>query len=298
MALRLINYHFHAMGSPCSAQFYASNKKQEKEAKQGIKNSVEVLESRYSRYRESSLISRINAAAGLGKPIPIDSETAALLTYAEQCYQESAGLFDVTSGILRRLWSPSKTRLPSQQAIDALLPLIAWHKVQWSNKQIYLPEVGMQLDFGGIVKEYAADTVAHLLYQQGIRSGIVELGGDVKIIGAQPNGEGWPIGIRDPRQPDKTAFTLSLKSGALASSGDYERFQLIDGVRYSHLMNPKTGLPVTGLSGVSVLSEHCVIAGSVATIAMLKGKHGRAWLDENEVTYFCCSSDGKVQQTM
>jgi len=298
MALRLIHYPFHAMGSPCSVQFYCTSKKQEKQAKQGIKQCIEVLEARYSRYREHSLLSRVNATAGLGKPIPIDSETAALLAYAEQCYQESEGLFDVTSGILRRLWSLDKTSLPSSQAINALLPLIGWQKVQWTHEKIYLPEVGMQLDFGGIVKEYAADTVANLLSQQGIHSGVVELGGDVKVIGAQPNGKGWPIGIRDPRQPDKKVLSLVLKSGALASSGDYERFQLIDGIRYSHLMNPKTGLPVTGLSGVSVLSEHCVIAGSVATIAMLKGQQGHSWLDANQVTYFCCSSNGEVHQTM
>jgi len=295
---QLVNFSFHAMGSPCHAQFYAPNKKIAQRAKNEIRRCLEPLEQRYSRYRDNSLISQVNRSAGKGKATDIDAETAALLAYAQQCYEGSDGLFDVTSGILRRIWSLDKTTLPTEVEIAPLLPLIGWDKVEWSEKSLYLPLAGMQLDFGGIVKEYAADSVSQLLQQMGITSGLIELGGDIKVIGPQPNGEGWPVAIRDPRAPDKLIVQLYLKSGALTSSGDYERFQLIDGVRYSHLLNPKTGMPVSGLQGVSVISEHCVIAGSVATIAMLKAEQGLGWLKENEVTFFCCTSDGKIEKNM
>lgn len=295
---QLVNFSFHTMGSPCHAQFYAPNKKIAQRAKNEIRRCLEILEQRYSRYRENSLISQVNRSAGKGKATDIDAETAALLAYAQQCYEGSEGLFDVTSGILRRIWSLDKITLPTETEIASLLPLIGWDKVEWSEKSVYLPLAGMQLDFGGIVKEYAADSVAQLLQQMGITSGLIELGGDIKVIGPQPNGEGWPVAIRDPRTPDNLIVQLYLKSGALASSGDYERFQLIDGVRYSHLLNPKTGMPVSGLQGVSVISEHCVIAGSVATIAMLKAEQGLGWLKENEVTFFCCTSDGKIEKNM
>jgi len=286
------------MGSPCHAQFYAANKKLAQHAKKVLQQCVASLEQRYSRYRGDSLISQINNNAGLGKATKIDEETAALLSYSEQCYQESEGLFDVTSGILRRIWSLDKTSLPTEAEREQLLPLIGWAKVEWSTDSVYLPLKGMQLDFGGIVKEYAADSVAQALQKLGINSGLIELGGDIKVIGPQPNGEGWPIAIRDPREPDKLIVQLNLKSGALASSGDYERFQLVDGVRYSHLLNPKTGVPVTGLQGVSIVSEHCVIAGSVATIAMLKAEQGLSWLKGNEMNFFCCTSDGRIEKNI
>ncbi|MCF7971981.1 MAG: FAD:protein FMN transferase [Methylococcaceae bacterium] len=296
--MALVNYAFHAMGSPCHVQFYASSKKVAQQAQKNLNDCLASLEQRYSRYRDDSLISVINRGAGLGKATPIDTETAALLAYAQQCYEESDGLFDVTSGILRRIWSMDKTALPSDGEVNELLPLIGWDKVQWSDKAVYLPLVGMQLDFGGIVKEYAADSVAQRLHGLGVVSGIVELGGDIKVIGPQPNGQGWPVAIRDPRQPDKVVIQLILTSGALASSGDYERFQLIDGVRYSHLLNPKTGKPVTGLRAVSILSEHCVVAGSLATLAMLKGEQGLSWLQENQLPFFCCQNDGQIYKQL
>jgi len=296
--LHLVNHAFHAMGSPCHLQFYAVSRQQAQEAKQVVKQRLEQLEQRYSRYRDDSLVSKINRASGSSKATKIDPETAALLAYAEQCFQESDGLFDVTSGILRKAWSLNKTVLPSEQQLKQYQKLIGWEKVEWNQDRVYLPQAGMQLDFGGIVKEYAADSIAQLLKNKGITSGIVELGGDIKVIGARPNGQGWPVAIRNPLEQDKQSLQLTLTQGALASSGDYERFQLIDGVRYSHILNPKTGMPTTGLRAVSILSEHCVVAGSIATLAMLKGAKGLNWLQENKLNFFCCQEDGEIHQQL
>ncbi len=296
--LHLVNHAFHAMGSPCHLQFYAVSRQQAQEAKQLVKQRLEQLEQRYSRYRDDSLISKINQASGSAKATKIDPETAALLAYAEQCFQESEGLFDVTSGILRKAWSLNKTVLPSEQQLKQYQKLIGWEKVEWNQDRVYLPQAGMQLDFGGIVKEYAADSIAQLLKNKGITSGIVELGGDIKVIGARPTGQGWPVAIRNPLEQDKQSLQLTMTQGALASSGDYERFQLIDGVRYSHILNPKTGMPTTGLRAVSILSEHCVVAGSIATLAMLKGTKGLNWLQENKLNFFCCQEGGEIHQQL
>jgi thiamine biosynthesis lipoprotein len=136
----------------------------------------------------------------------------------------------------------------------------------------------MEIDFGGIVKEYAADRAATLCLNAGISHGIVNLGGDIKIIGAHPDGKSWRVGIQHPRDKTKVWKALKLKTGALASSGDYERCMVIDGVRYGHILNPKTGYPVRHLTAVSVIADLCVVAGSAATIAMLKEKDGEKWL--------------------
>jgi thiamine biosynthesis lipoprotein len=291
---QVFNFEFKAMGSPCSMQFFADSKLKAEAVYRLAVDRIAQLEQRYSRYREDSLITEINRHAGSGIRTPLDSETLALLQYADHCYRESKQLFDVTSGVLRRLWNTNQAELPSKNEIKAVLPLIGWKKVQWNQETIYLPHAGMELDFGGIVKEYAADSAAGLFLQHGINSGIIELGGDIRVIGPLPNGQGWPVAIRDPRQPDKHIAQLKLSSGALASSGDYERFQLIDGVRYSHLLNPKTGWPVTGLRAVSIVAEHCVVAGSVATIAMLKANSGLRWLHDSGLPFLCCQSSGQI----
>lgn len=292
--LGVFDFEFKAMGSPCSVQFLADSKDKAESVYQLVLDRIAELEFRYSRYRDDSLIAEINRRAGSSIKTLIDPETVALLQYADQCYQESQQLFDVTSGVLRQYWHFDRTELPSKSDIAAVLPLIGWKKVQWDAESVYLPQTGMQLDFGGIVKEYAADAAAALFRQHGINHGIVELGGDIKVIGSLPDGQGWPVAIRDPRLPDKVIAQFSLTSGAVATSGDYERFQIIDGIRYSHIMNPKTGWPVSGLRAVSVIAEHCVVAGSVATIAMLKSSKGLGWLRGCALPFLCCQNNGQI----
>ncbi len=138
----------------------------------------------------------------------------------------------------------------------------------------------MELDFGGVVKEYAADRAAVICAQAGFRHGLVDLGGDIKIVGPHPDASPWSVGIQHPRIADAVMATLELSHGAVATSGDYERFLEIDGTRYCHILSPRTGMPVRGLAGVSVAAEECVVAGSATTIAMLMEDRGAAWLEE------------------
>jgi FAD:protein FMN transferase len=136
----------------------------------------------------------------------------------------------------------------------------------------------MELDLGGIGKEHAADRAAAQCGAMGVQHGLVDFGGDIRLIGPRPCGEPWRIGIRHPRSSTVPMAVVDLVSGAIATSGDYERFMEVGGQRYCHILDPRTGQPAQGLRSVSVIGDDCLVAGSLATIAMLKGRDGIDWL--------------------
>jgi len=285
------------MGSRCQIQLHAG--RDADAIVRAARDDIERLEHKYSRFRSDSVVSHINASAGDAEGIEVDAETAALLDYADIGHRLSDGLFDVTSGVLRRAWDFRSNRLPTPQQIEALLPLVGWRKVVWERPRIALPRRGMQIDLGGYVKEYAADRVVQLCRGMGARHGFVDLGGDIAVIGPQPEGSPWRVGIRHPRAPQAAIAWVGLSSGAIASSGDYERFMLVDGVRYGHILDPTQGWPVSGLAGVSVIAPQCVVAGTTSTIAMLKGEHaGRAWLAEVGLPHLSVDARGRVSGTI
>jgi thiamine biosynthesis lipoprotein len=168
--------------------------------------------------------------------------------------------------------------LPTADTVKKLLVNTGWHQLRWFAPLLEFPAPGLELDLGGVVKEYAADRAATLCEQLGIKHGLINLGGDIRVIGPHPDGKPWYVGISNPQQPDSALQTIELQRGALASSGDYERCITIEGVRYGHVLNPFTGWPVSHLAAVSVLADFCVVAGSAATIGMLMEKRGGAWL--------------------
>ncbi|MEO8176712.1 MAG: FAD:protein FMN transferase [Sphingomicrobium sp.] len=269
---------FKAMGSPCEIQLFAASQDAGcSHADAGIAE-VERLEQPYSRYRDDSFLAQINRAALAGASVAVDDETALLLDYADTCFRESGGLFDISSGILRRAWDFKSGKVADQGELDALLPLVGWDKVRWHRPMLSFAVPGMELDLGGVVKEYAVDRVAALLAARGVDSGFVNLGGDLRVVGPRPGGEPWSVGIRHHRLRDGVAGVVKMERGALASSGDYERCILLDGVHYGHILNPTTGWPVRELAAVSVIADLCLVAGSAATIAMLKDGAGREWL--------------------
>jgi thiamine biosynthesis lipoprotein len=253
------------------------------------------IEAKYSRYRDDSVTSRVNAAAGKAAVI-VDDETHALLEYAGQCYSQSGGLFDITSGVLRRAWNFRRDppAIPSRDEIARLLPLIGWRDVEWSDRSVRLPRAGMEIDLGGIGKEYAADRAATILRSRGMRHGLANLGGDIRAIGPQPDGSPWRVGVRPPRADGVAVAGFDLADGALATSGDYERYFEIGGKRYCHILDPRTGMPVTHWQSVSVSAPLCVVAGSCATIAMLRGADAPAFLDAQGVTWLGVAADGTI----
>jgi thiamine biosynthesis lipoprotein len=290
---------FKAMGSPCQLHLHADSQARFEEIAQAAMAEIARLEQKYSRYREDSLASRINACAGDPEGIELDDETASLLDYAALAWTQSGGLFDITSGVLRRAWDFRSGRLPARREIEALRPLVGWQKLRWRRPQLVLPLPGMQLDFGGYVKEYAADRVAELCRELGLRHGLVDLGGDLAAVGPHPDGSPWRVGIRHPRAPAGAIASLALVRGGVATSGDYERCLVARGRRYAHVLNPKTGWPVRGLASVTVVASHCLIAGTASTVAMLKGtRGGAAWLDQLGVASLRVADDGKLSGSL
>lgn len=296
-----MHYHrhsFQAMGSPCTLHLYADTESHACAVAQHCEAEVRRLEQKYSRYRNDSITAALHAAARAGTPFRLDHETVALLNYAHAAWEQSDGLFDITSGILRHAWDFRSGRLPSQRQIEALLPRIGWDKLQIKDDVLHFSRPDMEIDFGGYVKEYAADCAAAIASQHAVQHGLVELGGDIRIIGPHPDGRPWAIGIRHPRKPDAILATLPLQQGALASSGDYERCLVVDGQRYGHVLNPYTGWPVQGLMAVSVVADHCLLAGTATTIALLKGSAGIDWLDELALPWLAMDRNGRVYGTL
>lgn len=291
--LKYYRSEFKAMGTPCDIQLFAHAEAKARHAADTAIADVQRLEALYSRYKTDSFLSEINRVAAAGGSISVDDETASLLDYAVTCYEQSDGLFDITSGILRRAWKFDQGKLPEQALIDELLDKVGWHKVSWKRPVLTFSVLGMEIDFGGVVKEYAVDRAASLCYGLGIRHGVVNLGGDIKVIGPRDDGSPWRIGIRHPRSKDALLDTILLYEGALASSGDYERCIMVNGVRYGHVLNPKTGWPVRHLAAVSVVGEFCVVAGSASTIAMLKESQGTDWLLDLGLPYLWVDIHGK-----
>jgi thiamine biosynthesis lipoprotein len=266
LSAKHFRHTFKAMGSPCELQLYAADDAAAQRAIGAVIADVERLEQLYSRYRDSSFLSSINRIATAGGSIDVDTETAGLLNYAATCYRESDGLFDITSGVLRRAWDFKSGRMPAPGEIERVLESVGWNKLRWEPPTLSFGVPGMELDLGGVVKEYAADRAASICREMGVRSGMVNLGGDISIVGPRPDGDSWRIGLQH--------------NGGLATSGDYERCVVVEGVRYGHILNPRTGWPVRHLASVSVVADFCVVAGSASTIAMLKEEAGPAWLEQ------------------
>jgi len=288
-----MNYHQHnftAMASPCKFFLQGENALLQQAC---LKAQAEIqrIEQKFSRYRDSSLLQTINNNAGI-KATPIDAETAALLNYADLCYQQSEGLFDITSGILRKAWDFKSKTLPSKNDIQALLPLIDWSSIRWDQNEVFLPKKNMEIDFGGFGKEYAADKAAEIFQSMGVQHGLVDLGGDIRIIGDKVDMTGWEIGIRDPKQPQQAISQITLHDGAMATSGNYERFMKVNNQHYCHIMKANSGWPVNHWASVSILAPQCLVAGSLATLTMLGEEDGLAWLKEQEVPFLIINVDG------
>jgi len=292
--MALHRFTFRAMAAQNEVQLHATDARHAAAAAWEAIDEVLRIERKYSRYRADSVVSRINAAAG-GAPVAIDAETSALLDFADACWRESGGTFDATSGVLRRAWRFGEKRVPCAAEIEPLVALIGWDRVERDGGLVRLPRAGMELDFGGFGKEYAVDRAAASLRESGVASALVNLAGDLSVTGPPPDGSAWRIGIRHPRRDGHLAATLEVRSGAMATSGDYERYFEVDGVRYCHLLDPRSGRPVPGMRSVTVLAETCLVAGAATTISLLRPeREGLKWLRALGAPFLAVRSDGTL----
>ena len=294
-SMRLFRTVFRAMAAEHEILLWSDDEARASRAAEAAVADVLRIEAKYSRYRDDSVTTRINRAAG-GEAVAIDAETAALLSYADRCHRLSAGRFDLTSGVLRRAWDFRRVppQVPDAATLAEATALIGWHRVEWDERSVRLPAAGMEIDFGGIGKEYAADRAATVCIDHGVTHGLVNLGGDVRATGPQPDGEPWRVGIRHPRREGAAIATVLLDSGAVATSGDYERYIEIAGQRYCHILDPRTGRPVAHWQSVSVVAPLCVVAGSCATIAMLLEREAESFLRDQGLRYVAVDAAGRL----
>ena len=291
---QLFQCHFQAMGGPAELQFYTVSQEEAHAIGQLTKEEVQRIEEKYSRYRPDSIVSRINASAGKDA-LEVDEETASLIDYAQTTYEQSDGLFDITSGIFRRVWNFKEKHIPLQKDIESILSLVGWEHVEWDRPFIRLRHEGMEIDFGGFGKEYAVDAACRVLAEQGIQHGLVNFAGDLRALGPHADGTPWMVGITHPRKQNQVKGYVQLTRGALATSGDYERFIEVDGTRYCHIINPKTGWPIDTFQSVTTLTQSCLVAGSLSTIAMLFGGiKAKKLLDQDEVSSIIIDQKGDI----
>ena len=293
MVSPIFTIDFQAMASRCEIRLAAVSGAEARALAEPALEEVRRIEAKYSRYRADSIVSRINAAAGVSA-VACDEETLALLDYADAVYRSSGGRFDITSGVLRKVWDFRLGTVPSPRSLERLLPLVDWRQVRRENGSVMLSTIGMELDFGGFGKEYAVDRAAEILIAQGVQHGYVNLGGDMRFLGPRPDGEEWHIGIQHPRDAQATAASVPFSRGALATSGDYERYFEADGRRYCHILDPRSGMPVSYWRSVSVVSPMAIAAGSCSTTAMLLERDGLEFLEQSGLSYLAIDQDGRI----
>ncbi len=244
------------------------------------------IEKKFSRYRSDNPVYEINHAAG--RPVEVDAETAQLIDYATTCWELSGGLFDITSGVLRRAWTfDGGTRVPSRKAIEECLARVGWHRATWTDRTLTMP-AGMEIDLGGIGKEYAVDRAAALIAVQTETSCLVNFGGDLHAGGLRRGARTWTVGIDDPGRTGQAAlYRLDISHAGLATSGDARRFVTWRGRRLGHILNPKTGWPVEDAPrSVTVVAPTCLEAGTLSTLASLQGAGAKAFLEQQGVSYW------------
>lgn len=289
------HFDFVAMGSACSLDLYAPDFETANAISAQAVAEVHRIELKYSRYRFDSYLAEINESARSGRCIFVDSETSDLIDHAFRAYALSKGLFDVTCGVLREIWNDTISGPPRESDIALLLQRVGLEKVIWARPQLTFTVAGMELDFGGIAKEYAADRAVCICRTRGVSSGLVNLGGDIAVIGKRPDDAPWRIGIVDPFGSSAVLATLFLTGGGVATSGTYERYRELNGRRYSHVVNPKTGWPVEGLPSVTVISKTCLGAGMYSTSALLMEEDAQSWLRESGIEHACVGTGGTLQ---
>ncbi len=324
--IKLANDHivgeFFCMASPCELLIEGKNKKLAKKLTSIAFEEAKRIEQKYSRYRTDNLVHRLNSAKGTATQI--DSETFQLLSFADTCYQISDGMFDITSGVLRKAWKfDGSDKVPQKSQVDELKPYLGWEHLYFDKSSVQMPS-GFELDFGGIGKEYAVDCVAKKCQAIAPNTSVlVNFGGDIQVTCPRKNTPYWLVGVEVPettnqypehipsvhstsntadKQSEQQAPTsntypratkykkamVKIAQGGLATSGDANRFLYKDGIRYSHVLDPKTAHPVKGAPrSVTVASDHCIQAGLLATLALLQGERAEAFLKDQEVTYWC-----------
>lgn len=226
------------------------------------------LEKLLDRYRATSDVGKINEAAGLS-PVDVSNATYEVIARALEIAALTDGAFDITIAPLVDLWGfgTGDTHIPDQDALQAALAKVDYRQVvpDREDMSVFLAQPGMKLDLGGIAKGYIVDKAAEALLAKGVTSAYFDAGGDIRVIGEKPDGSPWRIGIRHPRNRNKLIAHVDLKNQAIVTSGDYERYFTADGVRYHHILDPKTGMPTREIISATVIAPDALTADALST---------------------------------
>ena len=263
------------MGNRFEISVVTHNKLRAKLCIQAAVDEIRRIEKLLTTFNESSQTNLVNRNAGL-MPVKVDKELFDLIKRSKKISELTQGAFDITYGSIdKRFWNfdQTMTSLPDSQTAKKLVRLINYKNVvlDQNNMTVFLKEKGMRIGFGGIGKGYAAEKAKYLLQQMGIENGIVNAAGDLTAWGYQPNGKSWTIGIADPNVTRNAFSYLELTNTSIATSGNYEKYVMIDGKKYSHTIDPKSGYPVTGIKSVTIISPNAEIADAMATPVMIMG---------------------------
>ncbi len=277
---------FSAMASPCEILVRCNNKSDAEDLASLSFAETRRIEQKFSRYRDDNIVFAINNSDGAA--VEVDEEMARLLDYADQSYRLSDGRFDITSGVLRKAWRFDGSRAkPDSGLIESLLEKVGWDKVSWDGSKFRMWP-GMEIDLGGVGKEYAVDLVAEMLYKATGFTVMVNFGGDIRAITSDTNSVPWVVGVENPKHEKTAVGQINLTNGGVATSGDLRRFCMVNGVRMGHILNPCTGWPVAGAPrSVTVVGNYCVEAGFLATLAMLQGPDAEKFLKEQDAPCHC-----------
>jgi thiamine biosynthesis lipoprotein len=276
---------FQAMGGPCIVLVDTADAAIGARVGESVKQEALRIEAKYSRYRPSA-ITTINQSGG--HEVVLDTESADLIDYAVTCYQLSDGRFDITSGALRRVWRFDGTgTLPDPTSVLQVLAFVGWHRASWNRPVLKLP-AGMEIDLGGIGKEYAVDRALLLARAATDAPLLINFGGDLRVSGPRRDGSPWHVAIEDVDQAGATSGLLELSHGALATSGDTYRYVKDRGVRYGHVLDPRSGWPIPDAPrSVTVHAPTCTEAGLLAKLALLRGADAETFLRQEQVRAWC-----------
>jgi thiamine biosynthesis lipoprotein len=264
---------FRALGTSCCLQFRHQDDLTALTFASDALGWLGAFEAKFSRFRESSLVSRINAAAGR-EWVETDPEMERMLDLAEGLHNLTDGILDASMLPLLRVWDWKKvhTALPAAEEIQTALALTGWRRVQRRPRAVFLPEVGMGLDFGGFGKEFAVDRLAQLAVSRGIKDALIDLGRDIYALGGNGVHPFWHVGVEDALHPGACRTGLAVSNRAVSASGDYARCFVHNGRRYGHILDPRTGWPVAnGVRGVNVVAQSCMEAGVYSTAICILG---------------------------
>ena len=271
------------MGSPCELLMDTRDRRTAADITAIVSAEAWRIEDKFSRYLNDNVVDRINHSGG--KPVTLDAETAALVDFAVLLFESSDGRFDITSGVLREVWTfDGGDDVPDAPSVERALSRVGWGRVHWKPPVLTM-RPGMEIDFGGIAKEYAVDKSASLATDAADIACLVNFGGDLFATAAPGSTDGWQVGV--DAVGGASVKRIRLSNGGLATSGDARRFLMKNGVRYSHILDPTTGWPVRDAPrSITVAADTCTQAGMLSTLAMLRGPDAESFLDEQGVRHW------------